>query len=150
MKPDSSIPDFSEIETGYAKSESVFRQAQRLVENEMCTIVSESDDKFNLVVEDRFDDFKVTVGITGKRLSFQCSCGSRLDCCPHSAAALILLRLKYDEEKNGASSRSSRYTKKEMIKRVLKEREEKAAKEKFKIELAENIHGFLPSYNMVA
>ncbi len=142
MKPDSFVPDFAEIEKGYAKSESVFRQAQRLVENEMCTMVSESRDKFKFVVEDRFDDFKVTVGITGKKLSFQCSCGSRLDCCPHSAAALILLRMRFDEEKNRASSRSSRYTKKEMIKRVLKEREEKAAKEKFKIELAENTHGF--------
>ncbi len=142
MKPDSSIPDFTEIKRSYVKSEPVLRQAQRLVENEMCTMVSESNDKFNFVVEDRFDDFNVTVTVTGKRLSSHCSCGSRLDCCPHSAAALILLRLKYDEEKNRVSPQSSRYTRKEMIKRVLKEREEKAAKEKFKIELAENIHGF--------
>ena len=142
MNLDFFIPDFITIKESYVKSESVLRQAQRLVENEMCTMVGESDDKFNFVVEDRFDDFNVTVTMTLKRLSFQCSCGSRLDCCPHSAAALIFLRLKYDEEKNRVSRQSSRYTKKEMIKRVLKEREEKAAKEKFKIELAENIRGF--------
>ena len=50
MKPDSSIPDFTEIKRSYVKSEPVLRQAQRLVENEMCTMVSESNDKFNFVV----------------------------------------------------------------------------------------------------
>ncbi|MCL4511292.1 MAG: DEAD/DEAH box helicase [Bacteroidetes bacterium] len=137
-----SVPDIIEIKDDYVKSESVFRQGQRLVDNEMCTVVSESDNKFNFMVEDRFDDFAVTISQTGTKLSFQCNCGSHLDCCPHSAAALIMLKLKYDEEKSKASAEGSRYTREEMIKRVLKERQEKAAKEKFEIQPAENIHGF--------
>ncbi len=148
MKTDYIIPDIGEMKDKYIKSETVYRSGQRLVDNEMCTLVSESGNKFNFIVEDRFDDFNVTISTIIKNsasqvdLSFQCSCSSRLDCCPHTAAALILFRIKYDEEKSKSSLESSQYTKKEMIKRVLKERQERAAKEKFEIQLTENIHGF--------
>jgi len=145
MKFNFPLPEIIEIKQKYVKSESVFRQGQRLVDNEMCTMVSESDNKFNFIVEDRFDDFNVMISNTAKKpgsLSLQCSCASRLDCCPHSAAALIMLKMKYDEEKSKTSTGGSQYTKKEMIKRVLRERQEKAAKEKFEIQLSENIHGF--------
>ena len=148
MKTDYIIPDILEIKEKYIKSEIVYRSGQRLVNNEMCTLVSEAGNKFNFLIEDRFDDFNVTISLILKNsasqadLSFQCSCASRFDCCPHSAAALILLRIKYGEEKSKSSLESSQYTKKEMIKRVLKERHEKAAKEKFEIRLGDNIHGF--------
>ncbi len=162
MKFDFLVPDILEIKEKYVQSETVFRRGQSLINNEMCTLVSESDNKFNFIVEDRFDDFHVTISPSEKKsssrsepaslnersnfkrgeLSIQCNCDSHLDCCPHSAAALIMLRIKFDEGKNNVSSVSSKYTKKEMIKRVLKERQEKAAKEKFEIHLAENIHGF--------
>ncbi len=148
MKLDYVIPDIGEIKDKYIKSETVYRSGQRLVDNEMCTLVSQSNNKFNFSVEDKFDDFNVTIVLIPKNsasqvgLSFQCDCTSHLDCCPHSAAALILLEMKYDEEKNKSSSEPTRYTKKEMIKRVLKERQERAAKEKFEIQLSENIHGF--------
>lgn len=152
MKFDFSVPDTTEIKENYVKSETVYRRGQSLIGNEMCTLTSESVNKFNFVVEDRFDDFHVTISLSESksalqtclpdRLSVKCNCDSHLDCCPHAAAALIMLRIKYDEEKSKTSSVSSKYTKKEMIKRVLKERQEKAAKEKFEIRLAENIHGF--------
>ncbi|MHB1688692.1 MAG: DEAD/DEAH box helicase [Ignavibacteriaceae bacterium] len=148
MKFDFSVPDILEIKEKYVKSETIYRRGQSLIDNEMCTLISESDNKFNFIVEDRFDDFNVTISLSEKKsalqdeLLFQCNCSSHLDCCPHSAAALIMLKMKYDEEKSKSSSGSSQYTKKEMIKRVLKERQEKAAKEKFEISLAENIHGF--------
>ncbi len=103
MKSVSSFPELMEIQNDYEKSESVFRQAQRLIDNEMCTMVSESNGGFDFIVEDRFDDFRVVIGIAGKRLSLSCSCGSRLDCCPHAAAALILLRRKFDEERRRVS-----------------------------------------------
>ena len=142
MKFNFSLPDISQIKDNYIKSDTVYQRGLRLIENEMCTLVSESNDKFNFTVEDRFDDFSVTISQTASRILFQCNCISHLDCCPHSAAALIMLRKKYDEEKIKASEGNTRYTKKEMIKRVLKERQEKAAKEKFEISLGENIHGF--------
>lgn len=142
MKLHFSLPDISEIKEKYVKSETVYHRGQRLIDNEMCTMVSETGDKFNFIVEDRFDDFKVTVSQTETKLSFHCNCTSHVDCCPHSAAALIMLRIKYDEEAAKESTGSSKYTKKEMIKRVLKERQEKAAKENFEIILGENVHGF--------
>src|SRR3990172_4179961 len=142
MKIDFLVPDILEIKEKYVKSEMVYRRGQSLIGNEMCTLTSESGNKFNFVVEDRFDDFYVTILYAKKNLSFQCSCTSHLECCPHLAAALIMLRQKFEQEISSVSVVSSKYTKKEMIKRVLKERQEKAAKEKFEIHLAENIHGF--------
>lgn len=148
MKLDYIIPDILEIKEKYIKSEIVYRRGQSLVDNEMCTLVGESGNKFNFTIEDRFDDFNVTISLNQRNstsaasLLFHCNCTSSLECCPHSAAALIMLKMKCDEEKNQLSSENSRYTKKEMIKRVLKERHEKAAKEKFEIRLGENNHGF--------
>lgn len=148
MKFEFSIPDIPEIKEKYVKSETIYRRGQSLIDNEMCTLTGESANKFNFIVEDRFDDFNVTISKADKKpasqreLFLQCNCASHLSCCPHSAAALIMLRMKYDDEKSKLSSGSSRYTKKEMIKRVLKERQEKADKEKYEIRLAENIHGF--------
>ncbi len=148
MKFDFVIPDIEEIKEKYIKSETVYQRGQRFVENEMCTLVSESDGKFNFVVEDRFDDFNVTISLNQKNsnanagLMFHCNCTSHLPCCPHSAAAIIVLKIKFKEEKNKSDSESDKYTRKEMIKRVLKERQERAAKEKMDIQLAENIHGF--------
>ncbi len=136
------IPAVSDIKELYIKSEAVYQRGQRLIENEMCTLISAADSKFNFIVEDRFDDFNVTISSDRKGLSFQCSCGSHIECCAHSAAALLLLRMKYEMEKDKESSEGSKYAKKEMIKRVLKERQEKAAKENFEIIQGENIHGF--------
>ncbi|MGD8780381.1 MAG: DEAD/DEAH box helicase [Ignavibacteria bacterium] len=149
MKFNFSAPDFYEIKERFIKSETVYQRGKRLVDNDMCTLLSESDNKFNFIVEDRFDDFKVTISQTETKLSVQCNCNSNMFAgrkdiiyCPHSAAALIMLRIKYEEEAAKDYARSSKYTKKEMIKRVLKERQEKAAKEKFEITLGENVHGF--------
>lgn len=95
---------------------------------------------YNFVVEDRFDDFKVTVSQTEAKLSFQCNCASNLfagsqdhGCCPHSAASLIMLSIKYEEERDKASNGNSKFAKKEMIKRVLKERQEKRLKKNLKL-----------------
>jgi SNF2 family DNA or RNA helicase len=151
MKFNFIAPDINEIKENYIKSETVYQRGQRLVDNDMCTLVSESDNKLNFIVEDRFDDFDVTISQDENQLSFQCNCDSNvigdlgkqyLEYCPHIAAALILFRIKYEEESAKESVSSSKYTKKEMIKRVLKERQEKAAKEKFDIILGENVYGF--------
>lgn len=149
MKFNFSPPDFSEIKDNYVESETVYQRGKQLADNDMCTLVSQSGNKFNFIVEDRFDDFNVTISQTKNVLSFQCNCDSNLfsgreefKCCPHSAAALIMLRINYEEEADKNSTQSSKYTKKEMIKRVLKERQEKAAKENFEITLGENVHGF--------
>ena len=103
MKFDYSVPDILEIKEKYVKSETIYRRGQSLIDNEMCTLTSESGNKFNFIVEDRFDDFNVTISKADKKsasqgeLSLQCNCASHLDCCPHVATALIMLKIKYDE-----------------------------------------------------
>jgi len=55
----------------------------------MCTFVSEACNKFDFIIEDRFSDFKVTITVNKDATLHKCDCGSHLNCCHHSAAALI-------------------------------------------------------------
>ncbi|NIR51618.1 DEAD/DEAH box helicase [candidate division KSB1 bacterium] len=138
LYPMESLP---EIKSRYIKSETVFRKGVHLVENEMCTFTSGNDSYYRFIVEDRFDDFKVNIRHEKSGLSYDCTCGTQLDCCAHVAAAMYTLYHKYQEAEKPPASEGKPYTRKEMIKRVLKERQERAAKEEFKIEFGENIHG---------
>lgn len=135
------IPSFLDIKTHYIKSENIFSKGQKLVDNEMCTLTSHDGNKFNFIIEDRFEDFKVKITQSGEKLTSDCNCGSYMEFCPHAAAALITLRYEYENERDSTSISKS-YTKDEMINRVLKERQERAEKEEFKIEYGDNIYGF--------
>ncbi len=137
------IPELSiqTIKEDIIKSELIFRRGNYLIKNEMCTLVTEAGNKFDFIVEDRFSDFKVTVTVNNETVSYNCNCGSHLNCCHHSAAALIKTTEILDDRIKNNSNEIGAYTRKEMIKRVLKEREKKAMNEEFEITFAENIYG---------
>ncbi|MFH1195546.1 MAG: hypothetical protein V1720_07515 [bacterium] len=135
------MPDLMEIKNGYIKSESIFRNAQHLIDNDMVTLVSQNEDQFNFKVEDRFDDFTVELTIDESGINHNCSCESYLGCCVHAAASLIMIYLKHQQKSVGTETAGEPYSRKDMIKRVLIERKEKAAKEEFNITFGENIFG---------
>jgi SNF2 family DNA or RNA helicase len=141
MKFEHPIPNLLDIKTHYIKSENIFSKGQKLVDNEMCTLTSHDGNKFNFIIEDRFEDFKVEITRSGEKFSSDCNCGSYMEFCPHAAAALITLRYEYENERDSTSVSKS-YKKDEMINRVLKERQDRAEKEEFKIEFGDNIYGF--------
>ena len=136
------LADLAAIKSRYIKSEGIFRQGQNLVDNEMCTLTSQDGNLFTFIVEDRFSDFKVKVTLDEWAISFDCECGSQLDCCRHQAAALLTLYQVYKDSEESSTREGEAYTRKEMIKRVLQERQERAAKEHFDITFGENVHGF--------
>ena len=143
MKFNFPYANISLLKSEYIKSDSVYRKGQRLVENDMCTLVSRDENRFIYLAEDRFDDFRVEVIVDGNELKTSCPCGSFADCCSHEAAALISIfdmYVKQDEE--ATSSEGEIYTRKEMIKRVLRERRERAEKEEFTIEFGDTLYGF--------
>ena len=140
MKTNYSELSMQMVKEDLVKSELIYRRGNDLINNEMCTLVGEVGNKFDFLVEDRFSDFKVTVTINKEATSYSCDCGSHLECCHHSAAALIKTH-EVLEEKQSNSTEVGAYTRKEMMKRVLKEREKKAHNEEFKMTFAENVYG---------
>jgi ERCC4-related helicase len=135
------MESLTQIKSRYIKSENVFRKGMDLVQNEMCTYISGDGSDYRFTVEDRFDDFKVNIRHEPKGMSYSCTCGKQSQCCAHISASLLRLYHLYQEAEKPAISTGKSYTRKEMIKRVLRERQERAAKEEFKVDFGENIHG---------
>lgn len=142
MNPVFPFKNISALKSALIKSESVFRKGERLVENDMCLQTAQDGRHYKFIVEDRFDDFKVQAEIKPDTVHTNCECGSVLDCCSHAAAALIALYHKLDEPEDEPSSEGQAYTRKEMIKRVLRERREKSEKEEYSIEYSDTLYGF--------
>lgn len=136
------FPDLNELKNRYIKSESILIKGKRLVENEMCTLTSHSDEIYHFLVEDRFADFQVEVQHGADKIETRCSCISLLECCTHSAAALISLQNHLRLQEAPPSSEGEAYTRKEMMIRVLRERKDKADKEDMKLEFGDSVYGF--------
>jgi superfamily II DNA or RNA helicase len=116
-----------------------------MMQKQMCQLTTRDDRRYRFTIEDRFDDFEVDIDATEQKLRYACSCRSSQTICPHIATALLQLRQILDEEAEEAAAPDSageRYTREEMIRRVLKERHEKAEKEVFELAIGDNIHGF--------
>jgi SNF2 family DNA or RNA helicase len=137
-----SFPGLLELRENYIESEIIFKKAMNLYISEMCTLTSREGNKFRFKVEDRFDDFKVEVDLSGLEIKHKCSCRSIGIYCSHVSAALIYLAGKFDEESEGKAFEGEKYTREEMVRRVIKERKERAGKEDFEIYFGENIYGF--------
>lgn len=136
------FPGIWELRENYIQSEIVYKKAMDIFITGMCTLTSQDGERFRFKVEDRFDDFRVEVDLSGFDVTHTCSCNAAGRYCSHASAALILLADKFEEE-TGADKRDSEiYSRDEMIRRVMKERKERAAKETFTVESGENIYGF--------
>ncbi|MCP5050478.1 MAG: DEAD/DEAH box helicase [bacterium] len=139
-----SFPGIPELRANYIQSELTFKKAMNLFISGMCTEISRTKDTFRFKVEDRFDDFTVVIDLSGMDILQDCSCNSDDRCCSHVAAALVYLSdlLEEEEEADGQSFEGETYTRDEMIRRVLKERRERAGKEDLQIFCGDNIYGF--------
>lgn len=136
------FPTLAQLKSDYIRSDITYHRARQLLDMDMCTLTSSDDHHYRVVVEDRFEDFTVDVSLEGNHLGHQCTCASRLDCCHHAAAALLLLEEEFSKDRTAQySEKGEPYAREEMIERVLKEREERADKEEFRITFADNVYG---------
>jgi ERCC4-related helicase len=138
-----SFPGILELRENYIASEATFKKAMNLFISGMCTLTSRDRRTFHFKVEDRFDDFKVDVNLSGMEPEHRCSCNSADRYCSHASASMIYLADKFEEESStGDQYEGETYTRSEMIRRVLKERRERAGKEDFRLITGDNIYGF--------
>jgi superfamily II DNA or RNA helicase len=135
------FPTIEILKSQYITSPTVFQRAQEILQNDGVIMTLEKDHHYYFWVEDRFEDYEVTVIYNGKQLQHQCKCRSMHECCVHSAAALLYLAVKQQQFLPEGNEPGVRFTREEMILRVLREREERAASETYQLNVAENIYG---------
>jgi len=116
-----------------------YRRGHSLYMNGQCVLLSQSGNVFNYSVFDEYDDFRVTIRF-GENLEMQCNCKSKL-ICQHKVAGLIQTHEEFTRDVNQKEKPGIQYTRKGMITRVISERKDKAKSLKYRLELAENIHG---------
>lgn len=142
MKFDPPFPPLDLLKSEYIRSNITFHRGRQLLKMEMCSLTTRDDHRFRFTVEDRFEDYDVQVSTVGDTLAHKCNCASLLRCCHHAAAALLYLYEQHQEAgESEISGEGAPYTRDEMIKRVLKEREERATSESFQLIHADNIYG---------
>ena len=138
----SAFPGIWELRENYIKSEMVYKKAMNLFISGMCTLLSQDGERFSFNVEDRFDDFRVELDLSGVDVEHTCTCHSPGSFCSHASAALIVLADMFEDETGEENRDSEMYSRDEMIRRVMKERKERAAKENFTVQWGENIYGY--------
>ncbi len=133
-----SVQSYLQANLSLNQNEIAYRQGQSLFGNGQCNVLSESERRFEFVVEEKQNEFFVGIETSGDINAF-CTCNSEI-VCRHQIAALFQLEelLKSIEilPKNGI-----KYSRQGMIKRVIEERKSRALVADYSIEFADNIYG---------
>ncbi len=116
-----------------------FRQGHLLYLNGQVQVLTQSKDKFELVVDDEFDDFRLKLD-TDEQVSATCSCKSQ-NWCSHKIAALLQISELISRYDSDGKPGGKVYTREGMIKRVMEERAEKAGKSNYRMAYSNNIFG---------
>lgn len=142
MKFTPPFPATDQLRSQYIRSDLAYYRGKDLFEMNMCSVLPQQDDRHIISVQDRFEDFQVSISLADHTLSHQCSCSSIHPCCHHTVAALLFLSEVFDNKEAAEEADNGiPYTREEMIQRVLQEREERARSEQYQVILADNIHG---------
>jgi len=133
------LSDFLKVLQQEETTAYAFRQAHLIYLNGRVQVLTQSKAKFELVVDDEFDDFKLKIEIDDE-ISGSCSCKSK-EWCHHKMAALLQISeliARYDTD---GKPEGKAYTREGMIARVLEERAEKARKSAYHITFSTTIFG---------
>ncbi|MGH1361952.1 MAG: DEAD/DEAH box helicase [Calditrichia bacterium] len=142
MKFKPPFPALSKLRSDYIRSDSAYMRGRQLFEMDMVSLLDQQKDEFTFQVEDRFEDFLVSVSLKDNTISHNCSSNSVQKCSPYAAAALIWLYERFEGEKmRRYTGQGETYTRAEMIDRVMKEREARAKSESYEILFSENVYG---------
>ncbi len=117
-----------------------FVKAEVLYQESGCQVLSQSTDAFDVLVTDYDEDIEISISETNGDVQFS---PRRKEDAWHEYAIAALLQVKEELEKTYTkpSLQGKEYTREGMMKRVLNERLEKAAKANYKIKFANNIYG---------
>jgi SNF2 family DNA or RNA helicase len=117
----------------------IYRRGHSLYLNGQATVLSKSSNVFEFSVDDQYNDFSLRIEVI-KDILYNCSCGSQ-GICPHKVSGLLQMHEDLSRELIPKKLPGIAYTREGMIKRVIKERRDKAKKAKYELHLAENIYG---------
>ncbi|MDP2058525.1 MAG: DEAD/DEAH box helicase [Flavobacteriaceae bacterium] len=116
-----------------------FRLGQLLYLNGQVQVLTRSKDKFELVVDDEFDDFRLKLAVD-EEIYATCGCKSQ-DWCSHKIAALLQISELISRYDSDGKPEGKVYTREGMIERVMEERAEKARKSNYRVAYSSNIFG---------
>jgi len=135
------LQKLKEIQQDSSVSDLVIRRASKLYQNAQCQMLTHGQDQFRLSIDDEFKDFTVKITFSNDKISTKCNCNSRSHNCQHAIAGLLELKDFFKRHSSIVSQPGKQYTREGMMQRVLSERKEKALREKYKIQFADNIYG---------
>lgn len=115
------------------------RQGNALYINGQAQVLTQSKARFEIGVDDQFDDFKVELELNGG-IYGSCNCKSK-DWCSHKIAGLLQVSETLSRFDNEGKPEGKAYTREGMIKRVLEERADKAKKANYRMQFSDNIYG---------
>nr|NQU89942.1 DEAD/DEAH box helicase [Bacteroidota bacterium] len=127
------------IQPGEGSGNLVYRQGHSLYLNGQCSILSETENHFKLVVDDKHDDFHVDLDFSGD-INTICSCNSG-SLCRHKVASLLQLHENITLTHDNIPETGLKYTQKGMMQRVIGERKDKARDARYTVEFSDNIFG---------
>ncbi|MCD8540255.1 MAG: hypothetical protein LRY55_11135 [Leadbetterella sp.] len=119
------------------KFQNGFHAGQKLFKAGQVQVLAQGKDFFEVAVSDTFDDFTVSWRFAEKP-SGECSCKAP-EWCSHRVAALLLIEENSPEPHTPEEGKA--YTREGMIKRVLAERKERAARARYTLLPADNVYG---------
>jgi SNF2 family DNA or RNA helicase len=117
-----------------------YQKGQQLYEMGHCHLLTSSPNQYAFKVTDEYQDFDVQIQIDSQKPSSNCSCQS-IEICSHAYAAFLQTHQELSRSLRPKQDGAIKYSREGMIKRVLKERQERAKLEHYHLEFADNIYG---------
>jgi superfamily II DNA/RNA helicase len=130
-----------DIQQDSAVSDLIIRNANKLYQNGQCQMLTHGQYQFRFSIDDEYKDFTLTINLSDNDISTKCNCNARSHNCQHAIVGLLELKDFFKRHTPSVSQPGKQYTREGMIQRVLSERKEKALREKYKIQFADNIYG---------
>jgi len=130
-----------EIQQDSSVSDLVIRRANKLYQNGQCQMLTHGQYQFRFSIDDEYKDYTLTITFSNDGISTKCNCNARSHNCQHAIVGLLELKDFFKRHTSPITQQGKQYTREGMIQRVLLERKEKALREKYRIQFADNIYG---------
>lgn len=117
-----------------------FLQGHLLYVNGCAQVLTQSQHKFELSIDDEFNDYSLRLSIEEGEIEGTCGCKSQ-NWCLHKIAGLLQVSELINRYDTTGKPEGKVYTREGMIARVMEERAEKARKSNYKVSFASTIFG---------
>lgn len=117
-----------------------YRKGLKFYEMGQCHLMTSGIYEFGFEVHDDHQDFQVQIKFRDHDLQSDCSCNSH-HLCSHVFASALQTQQEMSRSSLIIEEDAIKYSRDGMIKRVMEEREERAQKESYQLDFADNIYG---------